>query len=440
MEGWIPVIIIVLLILLNGLFVAAEFAIIGVPRTTIELRAITGEASAVRVQTILRDPIQQDRYIATAQLGITLASLGLGMYGEHVLAQWFAGWLEELNASSWIAVHTLASVLAITILTYFHIVLGEMVPKSLALIYAEGTTLWMARPMRWIQFATYPLVATLNGLGTAILRIMGIKRSFTSNHYHTAEELQLIVEESEEGGALNPEAGQMLRELLEFREQTAEEVMVPRVHITGIPLGASPDELITIIRSTHHTRYPVFEGTLDQIVGLIHIKEILRLLVANHSLRQKNLQTLSFVPETASVDTVLTAMRRAHTHMVVVIDEYGGTSGIVSIEDLCEEVVGEIEEEPGTSPTAFVDTQGGVHVPGLWRLDEVGKQLGINFCHKEVDTLGGLVLHLLGREPAVGDTLTFQGIRITVTALEGRGIKWCVLTLHPDREKENDEK
>lgn len=434
MEWWIPVMIIVLLILLNGIFVAAEFAIIGVPRAAIERRAVAGESSAALVQAILRDPLQQDRYIATAQLGITLASLGLGMYGEPILAHWFAEGLEELGTSRWIAAHTVASVLAISILTYFHIVLGEMVPKSLALMHAEGTALWITRPMRWTKFATYPLVIALNSLGTAILRAMGIERRLTSGHYHTAEELQLIVEESEESGVLNPEAGQMLRELLELRERTAEEVMVPRVHVTGIPLGASPEELTAIITNTHHTRYPVFEGTLDQIIGLIHIKDVLRLLVANHSLRKEDLRPLSFVPETALVDAVLAAMRRAHTHMVVVIDEYGGTSGIVSIEDLCEEVVGEIEEEPGTSVAAFIDAQGNLHVPGIWRLDEVGEQLGMELSHEEVDTLGGLVLHLLGREPAVGDTVTYEDIHITVTALEGHGIKWCVLVSpHPEK-------
>lgn len=437
MEWWLPVIIIVVLIFLNGIFVAAEFAIIGVPRAAIERRAVAGEPGAALVQAILRDPLQQDRYIATAQLGITLASLGLGMYGEPILAEWLAGGLEEMGASRWIAAHTVASALAIAILTYFHIVIGEMVPKSLALMHAESTALWITRPMLWAKFATYPLVITLNGLGAAILRAMGIERRLTSGHYHTAEELQLIVEESEESGVLNPAAGQMVRELLELREQTAERVMVPRVHVTGIPLGASPEELATIVSSTHHTRYPVFEGTLDQIIGLIHIKEVLRLLVINRPLQQGDLRPLSFVPETALVDTVLAAMRRAHTHMVVVIDEYGGTAGIVSIEDLCEEVVGEIGEEPGASITTFVDSEGSLHVPGPWRLDEVSEQLGLELSHEEVDTLGGLVLHLLGREPRVGDIVTYEGIAITVAALEGHGIKWCILTTSaPQEEKQ----
>ncbi|MGR6035031.1 MAG: hemolysin family protein [Candidatus Nitrosoglobus sp.] len=435
MEWLISTTIIVLLILLNGIFVAAEFAIIGVPRAAIERRVTAGESSASLVQTILRDPLRQDRYIATAQLGITLASLGLGMYGEHALAQGLVGWLEELGTSRWITAHTLASILAISVLTYFHIVLGEMVPKSLALMHAEDTALRIIRPMLWAKFASYPLIIALNGLGNAILRLMGIKRQLSGSHYYTAEELQLIVEESEESGTLNSEAGQMLRELLELSGRTAEEVMTPRVHITGIPIGASPNELTTIINRAHHTRYPVFDSTLDQIVGFIHIKDVLRLLVADCSVQQEDSRPLSFVPETATVDSVLAAMRRAHTHMVVIIDEYGGTSGIVTIEDLCEEIVGEIEEEVDDSLTPFVDAQGGLHVPGIWRLDEVSEELGLDteISHEEVDTLGGLVLHLLDHEPTVGDIVTYGGIHIKVAALEGHGVQWCVLT--PESEK-----
>lgn len=436
MEWLIPVLITLFLIFLNAIFVAAEFALIGVPRAAIERRAAAGEPSAVLVQTILQDPRLQDRYIATAQLGITLASLALGMYGEHIFAQWLGELLEELEVPHWIAIHTVASVLAIAILTYFHIVLGEMMPKSLALMHAERTALWIMQPMRWIKLSVYPLVIGLNGLGNMILRVMGVERQFTMGHYHTAEELQLIVEESEESGTLNAEAGQMLRELLELRERIAEEVMVPRVHVIGIPLGATPSELDAFISRARYTRYPVFDGTLDKIVGFIHIKDVLRLLVANRSVQSENVRPLSFVPETADVDTVLAAMRRAHTHMVVVIDEYGGTAGIVSIEDLCEEVVGDIEEEPNTLSDTFIDAQGALHVPGTWRLDEVSEWLDKELTHEEVDTIGGLVLHLLGREPTVGDTVTYEGIRITVVALQGYGVKWCVLSPEPEEKSE----
>jgi CBS domain containing-hemolysin-like protein len=203
--------IIALLIVLNGLFVAAEFAIIGAPRSAIERRAQAGDRNAKRVRAILADPRKQDRYIATAQLGITFASLGLGMYGEHQMAVWFAPWFEHLGTGQWIASHTLASALAVLILTYLHIVLGEMVPKTFAPSHAEQTVLRVSSPMLFIKRLMFPLVVLLNSIGNGILRLMGVRRELSSGHYHSAEELELIIRESEAGGMLHPETGRLLR-------------------------------------------------------------------------------------------------------------------------------------------------------------------------------------------------------------------------------------
>ncbi|HOM72359.1 MAG TPA: CNNM domain-containing protein, partial [Armatimonadota bacterium] len=240
MDSLFPYFIMGILILLNGLFVAAEFAIVGAPRAAIERKAAQGNRAARMVNDILHDAKRQDRYIATAQLGITFASLGLGMYGEHYLAGQIVHLLESLGAAKWIAAHAIASVAAVGILTYFHIVVGEMVPKSLALEHAEKTVLWITPPMMWIKGLMYPLVVGVNDLGNGILRIFGIKRQATgAEYYHTSEELQYIIEESLEGGMLHAESGQVLRDLFEFGELDAGEVMVPRVKIQGIPLHAT---------------------------------------------------------------------------------------------------------------------------------------------------------------------------------------------------------
>src|SRR5688500_6505702 len=234
--------IITVLILLNGLFVAAEFAIVGAPRAAIDARAAQGDRLARRVQSVLRDTQLQDRYIATAQLGITLASLGLGMYGEHVLADAIFHAIETWGAPAWLLSHGLASVVAIVVLTYFHIVIGEMVPKSLALQQAEQLACWITPPMLWTKNLLYPFVVTLNGLGNVLLRTVGVNRRVqNAEHYHTPEELQLIVQESEELGALRADSSQMLQELFEFGDLTAGQVMVPRVRIVGIPVGMEPD-------------------------------------------------------------------------------------------------------------------------------------------------------------------------------------------------------
>lgn len=418
------------LILLNGLFVAAEFSIIGAPRASIDARAARGHRLAAAVQVILRDPRKQDRYIATAQLGITLASLGLGMYGEHVLAQWIYGQLGQTGAPAWLASHALASTSAIVILTYFHIVIGEMVPKSIALQYAERSVLWITPIMVWIKNLLFPLVVGLNGIGNLILRLLRVARQRqTADHFYTADELQLIVRESEELGVLRAESGQMMRELFEFGDLTAAEVMVPRVRLIGIEVGITPEEVREILARSPHTRYPIFEGDFDHLLGGIHVKELFRLLLEGVAVAAEHARPLPFVPETAPLDIVLATMRAERTQMAIVIDEHGGTAGIVTLEDLFEEVVGEIDEGPATAPQVYRDTTGRLRVPGTLRVDELGQEFDLDLEHEDVDSVSGLVLTLLGRPPVVGDTVRYDRLQFEVTAVKGHGVDECAVWL-----------
>jgi CBS domain containing-hemolysin-like protein len=417
------------LILLNGLFVAAEFAIVGAPRAAIDARASRKQPLARLVQSILRDPRRQDRYIATAQIGITVASLGLGMYGEHVLARWILDRLERVTLARWLAAHGSASVIAVAVLTYFHIVIGEMIPKAIALKAAEQMVLWITPPMLWIQTVLYPFVVTLNALGNLVLKGVGITRQAqNADQYYTAEELQLIVQESEEQGALRAESGQMLRELFEFGDRTAGEVMIPRVRISGIPVGARPEPLRTIVRRTPHTRYPVFDTDLDHIAGMLHIKDVLKLLLTNQPVSPVGIRPVPVVPETALLDAVLTTMRRERAQLAIVIDEHGGTAGIVTLEDLFEEVVGEIEEGPGDTGVRR-DARGRLRVPGTMRLDELGQFFDLELTHDEVDSVSGLILTLLGRPPKVGDTVRYDRLQFDVTAVKGHGVDEAAVSL-----------
>lgn len=429
MDFLVPLLVIAALVLLNGLFVAAEFALLSAPRQAIERRAAAGHRLAAWVHQTLSDPRLQDRYVATAQLGITLASLGLGMYGEHALAGGLAPLLEDLGATRWIAAHTLATALAMALLTYCHIVFGEMVPKSLALMHPESAMLWIARPMRWTRAALYPLVVVLERLGAAILRVVGIARQRTTSSYHTPEELELIVQESQAGGMLKPESGRVLRELFDFEALTAGQVMVPRVHITGVPLDASLEQLGEILRDARHTRYPVYEDDLDHIAGVVHIKDLLRLLLARRPLARGDVRPVAFVPETTELDTVLEAMRRTRTQMVVVMDEHGGTAGLVAIDDLSSEMVGQVGDGGRVWRDFYRDPAGRLHVQGTLRLDELGEQLGLSLEHGEVDTVSGLVLTLLDRPPRVGDAVSYAGVRFEVIAVEGHGVAECVAAL-----------
>ena len=431
MEILVPLAIIFLLVLANGVFVAAEFAIVGAPRASIEHQASRGGRLAGRVLRVLEDPVLQDRYIATTQVGISVASLGLGMYGEHWVAARLEPWLARFEMAGWIAAHTIASVAAVSVLTFLHIVLGEMVPKALALQRADKTALYVSPFIRTLQRVILPLVVTLNAVGNHLLRLAGIdRRDIERERYHTPEELHFIVRESQEGGLLRGESGQILRDLFEFGDRTAGEVMVPRVLLNGIPVGAEPDELRAIVRAHAHTRYPVYSGDLDHIIGSLHIKEILRHLISNQPIAARDARALPYVPGPATLDKVLAAMRRFRAQMAVVMDQHGGTAGLVTIEDLFEEVVGDIDEGRVRGPIV-PEADGRIRVRGTVRLDEAGEAIGRVIEHEKVTTISGLVLLLLNRPASAGDIVTWRNVRIEVASTAGRGVGEAVLTALP---------
>lgn len=432
-------VIIAVLVVLNGLFVAAEFAIIGAPKTAVEAAAGHGDRGAARLLRLIRSPRQQDRFIATAQLGITLASLGLGMYGEHVLAEWIEARLVIVAETwRWLPAHALASTLAIAALTYLHIVFGEMVPKSLALQHAERTARIVLMPMRALQIALYPFIVALNGTGNMLLRMAGVRRREAASTHLSPEELALIVEESEEVGAIRADAAGLLRELFEFGDLDAAKAMVPRVRVSGIPVDATAADVRRILRETRHTRYPVYDGDLDHIVGMLHVKDLLRLLVAGEPLTARDARPLPSVPETAALDDVLATMQRQRTHMAVVLDEHGGTAGIITLEDLFEEVVGEIDEGKPSKPPLEAIGPDQLLARGTVRLDEVGQVWDLELRHEDVDSVSGLVLARLGRIPEPGDVIEWNRLRVEVIETRGRGVGQARVTLLPAQNDDAD--
>ena len=419
---------ILLLLLANGLFVAAEFSIVGVPRTSVEHLAAVGNRLARRVVSILDNPRRRDRYLATTQIGVSLASLGLGMYGEHVMASWISSWIEPFTLPGWIAVHTVGSVTAVAILTYAHILLGETVPKTLALQSATATSLWVTPVIEIIEKAALPLVIVLDAARRFIVRAVGVTGHVSNEErYHSTEELQLIIQESEEGGLLRGESGQILRELFEFGDLTAGQVMVPRVQVIGIPVDTTSDDLRRLVREKPHTRYPVYAGDLDNILGSIHIKELLRHLLSGLPVTATDARVVPYVPATMLLDEVLATMRRQRSQVVVVMDEHGGTAGMVTIEDLFEEVVGEINEGRGRTLMRR-DAAGRLVLNGTVRLKDAGDALGVDLEHPDVQTISGLALTLLGRPPVRGDVITWNNVQIEIVGVVGRGVQEAAVT------------
>lgn len=428
-ELAVVLLVVVALVLLNGLFVAAEFAIIGTSRAAMATRAAEGDALAARITRILEQPVLLDRYVATAQLGITFASLGLGMYGEYKLAMFIEGWLLAAGfdgLGAWLGAHAMAVVLAIAGMTYLHIVLGEMVPKSLALTRPMQTALWVTRPMLGIGVVLTPLVRLLNWIGNSLLGLVGFTRNRGAAFLGSAE-LESVARESRALGLLDEESGRVFLELADFSELTAAEAMVPRVRVAGLRLGADAVALRRGLLANPHTRYPVHDGHLDAILGTVHIKDLLALLRSGGSLDAGHVRAAAFVPETATLDDVLEAMRKTRNQMVVVMDEHGGTAGILTMEDLCAEAVGDIEEGADDVPAVTEIDPGRYQVQGTLRLDTLGARLGRALAHEGVDTVSGLILDELGRPPELGDAIEWSGLRFEVSGLHGHGVASAIV-------------
>jgi len=303
-----------------------------------------------------------------------------------------------------------------------------MVPKALALQSAQTTVLYVSPVIGALEKPIRPLVIALNAAGNTLLKMIGIKRQeVEAERLHTSEELQYIIRESQEGGMLRGESGRILRELFEFGDLRAGQVMVPRVRLVGIPVGTEVDELRQIVRGNPHTRYPVFVGDFDNIVGSVHIKDLLRHLVSGQPITAPDARQVPYIPATMPLDEVLSAMRRTRAQMAVVMDEHGGTAGIVTIEDLFEEVVGEIDEGRGRTPI-WRDPSGRLLVRGTVRLKDAGDAIGRSLEHPDVQSVSGLVLALLGRPAMVGDVVTWNNVKIEVTALAGRGVADTAIT------------
>jgi CBS domain containing-hemolysin-like protein len=427
----VPLAIITALVLLNGLFVAAEFAIIGVRPTRITQLAEEGNRTARGVKHILEDPTQQDQYIATAQLGITVAGLGLGMYGEHTIAEWLLGPLEGWLHLNETTAHALAVVGALVLLTFAHVVVGEMVPKSLALQYAERTVLRIAGLMRLTGWLFYPAVRLLNAIGNGFLRLLRIPMAAGHGRLYSPEELEMVVSESHEGGMLSDNQEQLLHNIFDFSERRVGQVMTARRRIAAIPLTIGEAELQSYLATSPHSRFPVYDGDLDHVVGLLLLKDVVRQQIRRTEPFELRglLRHMPTVPETMPVEQLLASFKRSRVHMALVVDEYGGTVGLVTLEDLVEEVVGEVQDEFDSDelPPLREVAPGVLLVRGDVLVDELRDQASIALPPDarlpNVETVGGLVVGLLGRPAHPDDQVQVDGITITVEHVDGLAVQ-----------------
>src|SRR3954452_18259988 len=423
---------VVVLVLANAFFVSAEFALVGARRTRLDELARAGDDKA----RLARRAVQSlDRYISATQLGITLASLGLGWIGEPALASLIRGGFRWLPvAAEAIATHATASIVAFIIITVLHIILGELVPKALALLYPEQVSRWVAAPLMGFAWVMSLPITILNGSSNRLLRLMRINPPGETERLHSPEELRMLVEQSTEGGSLLQEDARLLEGVFEFSEKTAQEVMTPRTQMAALEADLAVEAAADQVAIQGRSRYPAYTESLDDIIGVVHAKDILG------ALRPRPGQTIRtilrpplFVPGTREVEDVLADMKRLKTHLAIVLDEYGGTAGLVTMEDLLEEIVGPIydEHDPQDRPAA---DEGGPRVDGSMPISDFNSEYGGSLDDTDYTTIGGYIFGQLGRLPRVGDRVIEGPFTFEVVEMDGRRVK--TIRLHVSRPEE----
>lgn len=415
------------LVALNGFFVAVEFSVVATRRTRMAQLVAEGHPAARMAQKLMGNP---DRTIAASQLGITMASLGLGWIGEATVAAVLQPPLELLLGRwSMAAAITIGTVLAFALVTFVTIVLGEQTPKTIAVRHAERAALSISRPMSAFIAIFRPLVALLDGTTSLVLRLIRVEPIAGHRTVYNLDELKLIVRESQESGAIEPAQEKLLQKVFQFGDRQVREVMVPRNDVVGIERSAPVKDLLGLFSDSSHARFPVYEEALDNTVGIVAVKDVLRALAQDLSQVSVPVGTLSrpalFVPETLGVGMLLSRMRATHNQMAVVLDEYGGTAGIVTLEALVEEIVGELSDELGAveEPVIRVDERT-VEVDAQMRVDEVNERLGLSLpLGDEYETVAGLILFHLQRIPGEGEQLQIADLQLTVTRMKGPKIE-----------------
>jgi putative hemolysin len=407
MSDWLRIVLLFALIAGNAFFVICEYCIVTARRIAVQSRADAGSAGAAAALTLLDDPV---RVMSTVQVGITAVSILTGAVGEPAVRDLLGDQLP-----TWVAF-----VIAFSVVTYLSVVLGELVPKALTLAMADSLAILLSRPIQWMSVVLRPLAWLFQGSAALLLRPFGIREVSAGGGVRSPEELRAVVDEAEEGGVIGRGEEQLLHNVFELGDLDARDVMIPAPDVEWLEAGLTAEQALDHVVECPHQRYPVGEGTLDHLIGIAHVRD----LVAASRDGDKTVRDVArpavVVPTTKRLPDLLRELRDQRQQLAVVVDEYGGTAGIVSIHDLLEELVGEIENEYDTPAGAldWVDDQT-VVVPGSLTIDDFGDATGIQLPQEGPRTLGGLAFHKLGRRPALGDEVWVEGVQMRIEELDG---------------------
>lgn len=428
-------IIVFLLLLVNAFFVSAEFAIVRARKTRIEQLNKEGNVDAKLALKALDDV---NFFIAAVQVGVTIASIGIGWFGSPTIEKMLAPVLENVPIGQVYIAQAVTAVVAFLVVTFLHVIIGEQVPKCIALQYPEKISLYVAKPMNLFMTISKPFVWLLNKSCNGILKALRIPVNPSLKTVHTIDDLDMFVENSYDEGVLNETEKDMFHNVLQFSDLTAHEVMTPRTDMICVPIDTPLDELNKIATENQYTRYPVYEGDIDHITGLVHVKDLFMLSLKNETCPIKKIQRkIPLVPETITLDKLVIMFKKQRAQMAVVVDEFGGTSGIITLEDVLEEIFGDVQDEFDIDEEQDIKEIGEDRyiASGTMRLDELAKFFDIpdeDLEVEDVDTIAGLVVKELERIAKVGDVVNYESFTFTVKEIDGARITKIELEKHPE--------
>lgn len=461
MELLLVIAVIVLLIAINGFYVAAEFSTVSAQRSRLAQMASEGNRGAVRVLKILEDAHHLDAYIAACQLGITLSSLVLGFYGQARLALLLEPQLARLGGSAGVIAQSFSATVILLLLTILQVVFGELTPKNVGLQYPEklaiATSMLMEISLKLFQ----PLIWVFNGSGQIILRLMGSNSVAEHAHIHSPEEIMYMVEESSAGGVLDQEERRLLVNTLQLRNVTARKVMIPRNRIIAASAETPCSELYQLLSESPYSRLPIYQDTIDEIVGIVHLRDLmvlqyqaLQTTPAKTDDRNESPSTsvseltpksagiihaVEYVPDSLLIEDIMETMQQKHTNVAVVVDEYGGTAGMITFEDLIEEIIGEFHDEfDMEEPAIVLRDSHRIHIRGDVLIEDINDLLGIYLPTDHVDTIGGLISSELGLIPESGQEVTIGGLRLRVEAMDQNSVTEVSFAVTPEQEERLD--
>lgn len=427
------------LVAANGFFVAAEFAIVKVRSSQIELQAKTGSRVAHMAKHITS---HLDGYLAATQLGITLSSLGLGWVGEAVMTELVGtifGWFNvDLTGA---VMRNVGLVLAFSIITVLHIVFGELAPKSLAIQRPVGTTMGIALPLRFFYVIFKPIIWVLNGFANSLLRLVGLRVNPGEGH-HSSEELQYLLDQGKESGVLNLAEHELIKNVFDFNERIVKNIMVPRTKISAVEIDCPVDELIEKVTHEGYSRIPIYDDNIDQIIGIIHTKDLLPILAHGKELVLKPIiRKPYFIPETKKINDLMTEFQQRRIQIAIVLDEFGGTAGMVTLEDIVEELVGEIQDEyDEETPVVEQLSEMEYMVDASANIHDINEFLPVELEESaDYDTLAGLVSDLFDKIPEVGESKTHKGYKFIVMKKTQQNIEFVKLEVMPEEEVDEDD-